>query len=135
MPTVGQTARRTVVVDQSHIELFAEMSGDHNPIHLDPEAAAASRFGGIIVPGLVTCGFVSAILANELPGPGSAVLRVDWRFTAPVRPGDTLTTEVEVLQVRGAIVKLRTTVTNGDGTTVLDGSVMAHTPAVPPAAT
>jgi len=97
MPRVGDSARRTRVVSARDIELFTELSGDRNPLHYDEEAAAASRFGGVIVQGGVTSGLLNAVVAEDLPGPGSVFLEVNWRFLAPVRPGDEITAEVEVL--------------------------------------
>jgi acyl dehydratase len=126
---VGQTARRSRVVSPRDIELFTELTGDRNPLHYDADAAENSRFGGIIVQGGVTSGLLNAIVAQDLPGPGSVFLHVDWSFKAPVRPGDELTAEVEVLEAREdkPITKLRTTITNQDGTTVLDGSALVWT--------
>jgi acyl dehydratase len=126
---VGQRARRTRVVRPRDIELFTELSGDRNPLHYDGARAAASRFGGIIVQGGVTSGLLNAVVAEDLPGPGSVFLHVDWSFRAPVRPGDAITAEVEVLDVRPdkPISKLRTTITNQDGTVVLDGEALVWT--------
>ena len=123
MPNVGDTARRTRLVTARDIELFTEITGDRNPLHYDETAAAASRFGGIIVQGGVTSGLLNAVVAEDLPGPGSVFLEVAWRFLAPVRPGDEITAEVEVLEAREdkPITRLRTTIANGDGVTVLDG--------------
>ncbi len=123
MPDVGATARRTRTVTARDIELFTEITGDRNPLHYDADAAAGTRFGGLIVQGGVTSGLLNAVVAEDLPGPGSVFLEVNWRFLAPVRPGDEITAEVEVLEAREdkPITKLRTTVTNGDGVTVLDG--------------
>lgn len=125
---VGQRAQRTRVVRQRDIELFTELTGDRNPLHYD-EAAARSRFGGIIVQGGVTSGLLNAVVAEDLPGPGSVFLHVDWSFRAPVRPGDELTAEVEVLEARAdkPITKLRTTITNQHGTVVLDGEALVWT--------
>ena len=108
------------------IELFTELSGDRNPLHYDEERATASRFGGIIVQGGVTSGLLNAVVAEDLPGPGSVFLHVDWSFRAPVRPGDTITAEVEVLEVRPdkPITRLRTTITNQEGTVVLEGEAL-----------
>jgi acyl dehydratase len=129
MPEVGATARRTRTVTSRDIELFTELTGDRNPLHYDASAAAASRFGGIIVQGGVTSGLLNAVVAEDLPGPGSVFLEVGWRFLAPVRPGDEITAEVEVLEVREdkPITRLRTTVTNADGVTVLDGHAVVWT--------
>ena len=129
MPKVGDTARRTRRVRHEDIELFTELTGDRNPLHYDENAARRSRFGGIIVQGGVTSGLLNAVVAEDVPGPGSVFLHVDWRFTAPVRPGDEITAEVEVLDVREdkPITTLRTTIVNQDGTVVLDGRAVVWT--------
>jgi len=126
---VGDSAARSRTVRERDIELFTELTGDRNPLHYDEPAAAASRFGGIIVQGGVTSGLLNAVVAEDLPGPGSVFLHVDWDFKAPVRPGDEITAEVEVLEVREdkPLTKLRTTITNQDGTIVLDGSALVWT--------
>ena len=132
-PQVGDRARRTRRVRSRDIELFTELTGDRNPVHYDPEIAAASRFGAIIVQGGVTSGLLNAVVAEDLPGPGSVFLETHWRFLAPVRPGDEITAEVEVVETRDdkPVVRLRTTVTLADGTLVLDGdAVVWRDPAV-----
>jgi acyl dehydratase len=128
-PEVGRRAARTRTVNARDIELFTELTGDRNPLHYDAAAAASSRFGGIIVQGGVTSGLLNAVVAEDLPGPGSVFLRVEWDFKAPVRPGDEITAEVEVLEARRdkPLTKLRTTITNQDGTVVLDGSALVWT--------
>ena len=125
---VGQVAHRTRSVTAQDIERFTEMTGDRNPLHYDEQLAAASRFGGIIVQGGVTSGLLNALVAEDLPGPGSVFLHVDWNFRAPVRPSDEITAEAEVLDVREdkPICTLRTTITNQDGTTVLDGTALVY---------
>lgn len=126
---VGQTASRSRVVRDRDIELFTEITGDRNPLHYDEAAASRSRFGGIIVQGGVTSGLLNAVVAEDLPGPGSVFLKVDWDFKAPVRPGDEITAEVEVLEAREdkPLTRLRTTITNQEGTVVLDGSALVWT--------
>jgi acyl dehydratase len=123
---VGDTARRSREITARDIELFTELTGDRNPLHYDASRAGSSRFGGIIVQGGVTSGLLNAVVAEDLPGPGSVFLHVDWSFRAPVRPGDEITAEVEVLEVRPdkPIAKLRTTITNQDETVVLDGDAL-----------
>jgi acyl dehydratase len=123
---VGATARRSRVVRQRDIELFTELTGDRNPLHYDEAAATRSRFAGVIVQGGVTSGLLNAVVAEDLPGPGSVFLHVDWSFKAPVRPGDEITAEVEVLEARDdkPLTKLRTTIANQDGTVVLDGTAL-----------
>lgn len=128
IPAVGTVARRTRTVTDDDITRFTEMTGDRNPLHYDQDLATASRFGGIIVQGGVTSGLLNAVVAEDLPGPGSVFLHVDWSFTAPVRPGDQITAEVEVLLRRDdkPIGTIRTTITNQAGTTVLDGTAVVH---------
>jgi acyl dehydratase len=125
---IGQTARRTRTVQHRDIELFTEITGDRNPLHYDEAAATASRFGGIIVQGGVTSGLLNALVAEDLPGPGSVFLHVDWNFWAPVKPGDEITAEAELIEARAdkPIYTLRTTITNQDGTVVLDGTALVY---------
>jgi acyl dehydratase len=129
VPSVGDTASRTRRVQTEDIELFTRLTGDRNPLHYDEDAARRSRFGGIIVQGGVTSGLLNAVVAEDLPGPGSVFLHVDWSFKAPVRPGDEITAEVEVLDARDdkPITRLRTTITRQDGTVVLDGNALVWT--------
>jgi acyl dehydratase len=131
-PQVGAIAARSRTVRQRDIELFTELTGDRNPLHYDEDAASSSRFGGIIVQGGVTSGLLNAVVAEDLPGAGSVFLHVNWDFKAPVRPGDEITAEVEVLEARDdkPLTKLRTTITNQEGTVVLDGSALVWTEAL-----
>jgi acyl dehydratase len=126
---VGATARRSRRVTERDIELFTELTGDRNPLHYDAEASKRSRFGGLIVQGGVTSGLLNAVVAEDLPGPGSVFLHVDWSFKAPVRPGDEITAEVEVLEARKdkPLTRLRTTIVNQEGTIVLDGTALVWT--------
>lgn len=128
----GMTASRTRTVRDRDIELFTEITGDRNPLHYDAAAASRSRFGGLIVQGGVTSGLLNAVVAEDLPGPGSVFLHVEWDFKAPVRPGDTITAEVEVVEAREdkPLTRLRTTITNQEGTVVLDGSALVWTEAL-----
>jgi len=128
-PTVGATARRSRTISVHDIELFTELTGDRNPLHYDEEVARATRFGGIVVQGGVTTGLLNAVVAEDLPGPGSVFLHTDWSFRAPVRPGDVITAEVEVLEARSdkPICKLRTTITDQHGTVVVDGTALVWT--------
>ena len=123
---VGDSARRSRTVTARDIELFTEITGDRNPIHYDAELAGASRFRGVVVQGGVTSGLLNAAVAEDLPGPGSVFLHVDWSFRAPVYPGDEITAEVRVVKVREdkPITTLATTITNQAGTVVLDGTAV-----------
>jgi acyl dehydratase len=133
-PRVGDRARRTRTVRMRDIELFTELTGDRNPLHYDEEAAAGTRFGGLIVQGGVTSGLLNAVVAEDLPGPGSVFLHVDWSFKAPVRPGDEITAEVEVLEAREdkPLTRLRTTISNQEGTVVLDGTALVWSETLKP---
>jgi acyl dehydratase len=129
VPKVGDTARRAKTVTRRDIELFTELTGDRNPLHYDEDLAGRTRFGGVIVQGGVTSGLLNAVVAEDLPGPGSVFLHTDLSFKAPVRPGDEITAEVEILEAREdkPLTRLRTTVMNGEGTVVLDGTALVWT--------
>jgi acyl dehydratase len=129
MPVVGQVAERRRTVTAKDIELFTDLSGDRNPLHYDVGAARASRFGEIVVQGGVTSAILNAVVAEDLPGPGTVFLEVHWKFKAPVRPGDSITGRVEVKEVRPdkPITRLDTRVTRDDGTVVLEGDATCYT--------
>jgi len=129
IPAIGQTAQRSRGVTARDIELFTDISGDRNPLHYDEAAARATRFGGIVVQGGVTSAILNAVVAEDLPGPGTVFLQVNWSFKAPVRPGDTITGEVKVTKVREdkPITELETRVFLADGTTVLEGTAVCYT--------
>ncbi len=128
--TVGQTAEVSTVVTSREIELFAEATGDKNPVHLDEEVAAKTQFGGRIAHGMLTAGFVSAAIASKLPGPGSIYLSQSLRFTRPVRIGDTVKVKLEIIEVITAKrrVRLATICTNQNGDTVMDGEATVMVP-------
>lgn len=133
IPAVGQTASRSRAVHARDIELFTEMTGDRNPLHYDEALAKRTRMGGIVVQGGVTSGILNAVVAEDLPGPGTVFLEVRWSFRAPVRPGDTITGEVKVTKVREdkPITELETRVVRDDGTVVLDGTAVCYTMPLP----
>lgn len=128
-PKVGQIARRSRLVSARDIERFTEISGDRNPIHYDAALAARTRFGGIVVQGGITTAILNAVVAEDLPGPGTVFLSVAWEFRAPVRPGDTITGEVQVTSVREdkPVTELATRVHRDDGTLVLEGRAVCYT--------
>jgi 3-hydroxybutyryl-CoA dehydratase len=122
---VGDSASLTRRVSQSDIEAFARISGDDNPAHVDPVWADQSPFQGRLAHGILTAGFVSAVLGTELPGPGAIYMSQTLRWLAPVRPGDVLTataTITEIIAEKGRVV-LETVVTRGD-VTVLTGEAL-----------
>ena len=128
-PRVGQTASRSRLVTRRDIELFTEISGDRNPLHYDDEAAARSRFGGIVVQGGVTTAVLNAVVAEDLPGPGSVFLQLDLRFLAPVRPGDVITGTVTVTSARAdkPITGLDVQVVRDDGVVAVGGTAVCWT--------
>jgi len=129
IPSLGQKAQRSKLVSSRDIELFTEISGDKNPLHYDEEIAKNTRFGSIVVQGGITSAILNAVVAEDLPGPGTVFLQVNWSFKAPVRPGDTITGEVEVTKVREdkPITELNTRVLLTDGTVVLEGNAVCYT--------
>jgi acyl dehydratase len=129
---VGDVAELSRTVAPTDIERFTEISGDHNPLHYDLEAAKASRFGEIVVQGGVTSAILNAVVAEKLPGAGTVFLNLNLDFRAPVRPGDTITGRVEVREVRDdkPITKLRTRVTRDDGVVALEGTAVCYTMAL-----
>ena len=126
---IGDTARRSRTIAEHDIVLFTDLTGDRNPLHYDVDVATATRFDGIVVQGGVTTGLLNAVVAQDLPGPGSVFLHTEWSYRAPVRPGDTITAEVEVLEMRTdkPISKLRTSITNQLGVVVVEGTAVVWT--------
>lgn len=131
VPTVGQRASVSRLVEREYIELFSQISGDYNPVHYDEAVAKASPFGEIIVQGGVTSSILNAVVAEQLPGPGTVFLQLNVSFLAPVRPGDTIVGEVEILEVRTdkPITKLAVSVTRDDGVVALRGDAVCFTSA------
>jgi len=133
MPTleVGARASRTRQIDNAAIRAFVQASGDDNPLHLDDTYAATTQFGKRIAHGMLTASFISAVLANDLPGPGTIYLSQSLQFKAPVFVNDTITATVEVTSYRPdkRITKLITTCTNQDGKVVLEGEAVVIAPA------
>jgi 3-hydroxybutyryl-CoA dehydratase len=119
---VGQSAEYSKVVSDEDVRAFAQITGDFNPVHIDEEAAAKTRFGGRIAHGMLSAGLVSAAIANKLPGAGSIYLGQTLRFTAPVRIGDTVTVSLSVLELMSKKrIRLETVCRNQKGETVLEG--------------
>lgn len=103
--SVGQAASQTIHITPEMVAGFAEVTGDHNPLHTDP-AYAAPRFGGVIAHGVLLVGFFSALLATKLPGPGAVARSIDVRFKAPARPGDDVRIEVKIVELVPRIRKV-----------------------------
>lgn len=120
---VGARASRSRTITEGDVMIFAGLSGDHNPLHLDAEFAAQSIFGERIAHGMLIASLISALLGNDLPGQGSIYLGQTLKFLAPVHLGDTVTVSVEVIALREEkrLVTLRTDCVNQDGTPVVSG--------------
>ena len=127
--TVGQRATRRLTVTAEHVRKYSEISGDYNPLHYDEAFAAQTKFGRLVVQGGLTTGLLHALVAMDLPGPGTMFLSQNWKFTAPVFIGDTITAHAEVLSVHAAkpVTQLRITVSRDDGATVLEGEAWCYT--------
>jgi len=132
LPAVGQSAERTKTVSMRDVELFTEITGDRNPLHYDEGAARASVFGGLIVQGGVTSGTLNAIVAEDLPGPGTVFLNMELKFVKAVYVGDTITGRVEVTTVRSdkPICTLAVSVRNQNGEVCLSGVATTYTAAL-----
>jgi acyl dehydratase len=126
---VGQRARRTQTVTARDVELYAQITGDRNPLHFDPDFAGRTRFGRLVAQGGITAGMLNALVAMDLPGAGTVFMSQALRYLAPVYLGDTVTAEVEVRSLKPdkPVCELRAAVTNQDGTVVLEGECWTYT--------
>ncbi|QEY64324.1 MaoC family dehydratase [Metapseudomonas lalkuanensis] len=126
---VGQKATFSTTVEERHIQLFAAVSGDRNPVHLDAEYAATTLFKERIAHGMFTGALISAAIACEMPGPGSIYLGQQLKFTRPVKLGDTLTVELEILEkLPKNRVRIATRVFNQNSDQVVDGEAEVLAP-------
>ncbi len=129
MVTVGQKARRTLTLTAEHVAAYARLTGDYNPLHFDEAFASRTRFKTLVVQGGLTTGLLHALVAMDLPGPGTVFLSQKWKFTAPVYIGDTITADAEVLSVHETkpVCQLGIRVTRQTGETVLEGEAWCYT--------
>ena len=127
---VGDTAEFSKTVSESDVYLYAGITGDLNPAHINEAYAKDTFFKTRIAHGMLTAGFISRILGMQLPGPGTIYMRQSLNFLAPVRFGDTITALVEVIDVNAEKnrLRLKTTCTNQGGTVVMDGEAMVSPP-------
>lgn len=127
---IGKTVTRTKTFTAEEVETFAEISTDTNPIHLDDEYAAGTMFGQRIVHGMFTASLISAVLANDFPGPGTIYLGQNLKFTKPVLIGDTITATITVTNFRESkgILSVDTICTNQDGDVVIKGDAVVKVP-------
>jgi len=126
---VGERASRSLALTPNHVKAFAQLTGDYNPLHFDPEFVARTKFGKLVVQGGLTTGLLHALVAMDLPGPGTVFLSQNWKFTAPVYIGDTITAEAEVVSVHESkpVCQLRIRVARQTGETVLEGEAWCYT--------
>ena len=128
-PAVGAVAERSRTTSMRDVEMFTKMTGDRNPLHYDEALAASTPFGGLIVQGGVTSGLLNAVVAEDIPGPGTVFLGVEWRFVKAVKVGETITARVEVVSVRPdkPICTLNTRILNAAGEDCLTGTATTYT--------
>ena len=127
--SVGDRATRSLTLTAEHVEGFAKLSGDYNPLHFDEDFCAATPFGRLVVQGGLTTGLLHALVAMDLPGPGTVFMNQEWKFTAPVFIDDMITAEAEVLSMHATkpVTTLGITVRRQDGETVLEGQAVCYT--------
>ena len=127
--TVGQIATRSLPVTEESVRTFAALTGDYNPLHFDPTFAAGTKFGRLVAQGGLTTGILHALVAMDMPGPGTVFLSQTWKFTAPVYIGDTITAKAEVASLHETkpVTQLKIVVTRQDGEVVLEGEAWCYT--------
>ena len=127
---VGERATFTKTITEADVTLYAGVTGDLNPAHINEEYARTTFFQTRIVHGMLTAGLISTVMGNRLPGPGTIYVQQNLRFLAPVRMGDTITAEVEVSEITAEKnrVLLATRCVNQNGETVLDGEALVSPP-------
>jgi len=127
--TVGQRAERHLTLTAAHVKTFAELTGDYNPLHFDEAFVSGTKFGRLVVQGGLTTGLLHALVAMDMPGPGTVFLSQNWKFTAPVYIDDTITAAAEVLSVHATkpVTQLAIRVTRQTGDVVLEGEAWCYT--------
>lgn len=126
---IGQKAKRSITLTADHVKIFADLSGDHNPLHFDESFVARTRFKKLVVQGGLTTGLLHALVAMDMPGPGTVFLSQNWKFTAPVFIGDTITAEAEIIGKHETkpVTQLKIKIIRQDGETVLEGEAWCYT--------
>jgi len=127
--TVGQKATRSLKLTSDHVKNFATLTGDYNPLHFDEAFTAKTKFKRLVVQGGLTTGLLHALVAMDMPGPGTVFLSQNWKFTAPVFIGDTITAEAEVMSVHPSkpVTQLKIRVTRQNEEAVLEGEAWCYT--------
>lgn len=128
-PEVGQRAERSLTLTAAHVATFAQLTGDYNPLHFDEKFTAGTKFGRLVVQGGLTTGLLHALVAMDMPGPGTVFLSQNWKFTAPVYIDDTITASAEVVSVHATkpVTQLAIRVTRQTGDVVLEGEAWCYT--------
>ena len=128
-PSVGQRATRSLKLEMDHVKKFAEITGDYNPLHFNKEFTSKTKFKELVVQGGLTTGLMHALVAMDMPGPGTVFLSQNWKFTAPVYIGDTITAEATVLSVHASkpVSQMSVTIRRQTGEVVLEGEVWCYT--------
>jgi 3-hydroxybutyryl-CoA dehydratase len=132
---VGDRAEFSKTISETDVYLYAGVTGDLNPAHINEEYAKKTFFKTRIVHGMLLAGLISGVLGNKLPGPGTVYIRQELNFLAPVRMGDTITASVEIIEImtEAKRIKAKTTCVNQEGTLVLDGEAIVSPPKKPKA--
>jgi acyl dehydratase len=127
--SVGHKTTRSMTITEEHVKIYADLTGDYNPLHFDESFAAQTKFERLVVQGGLTTGLLHALVAMDTPGPGTVFLSQNWNFTAPVFIGDTITAEAEVLSVHESkpVSQLEFKIRRQDGETVLEGEAWCYT--------
>jgi acyl dehydratase len=133
--SVGQSARRSATFTARDVETYAILTGDRNPLHFDAAFTAGTRFGRLLIQGGLTTGLLHALVATDLPGPGTVFISQNWRFVGPVYIGDTITAEATVLSVHATkpVAQLGIRIARQDGEVVLEGEAWCYTARPEPA--
>ena len=126
--TQGQKATRSLTVTADKVAAYAEVTGDYNPLHFDEEFTSKTRFGRLMAQGGIAVGLIHALVAMDMPGPGTVFIRQEWQFTAPVYIDDTITAEATVVDVtpEKSRAKIDFVVTTQEGIEVLNGKTYVY---------
>ena len=127
--SIGQKATRSITLTADHVKTFAALSGDYNPLHFDESFVSKTKFKRLVVQGGLTTGLLHALVAMDMPGPGTVFLSQNWKFTAPVFIDDTITAEAEVISKHETkpVTQLKIKIARQDGETVLEGEAWCYT--------
>jgi len=126
---IGQIASKTLTLTEDHVQKYAEITGDYNPLHFDKDFVGKTKFGKLVVQGGLTTGLVHALVAMDLPGPGTVFLNQNWKFVAPVFIGDTIKAVAEVLSIHDIkpVTQLKIKVFRQEQEVVLEGEAWCYT--------